>query len=179
MASINGMYNPEAEASKDFAPIPTGEYLVVIDESDMDSDDGGERESLKLVHSIVDGEFKGRKIWHYLKFKNPSQQAVDIANREFASIREATGVTNPTKSEQLHFKPMVVRLEFIKEGTVKTSKAGKAFTYKRDTNEIKSWKKPEGAVTVATGTNAANAGAQNESAPAADSTPPWQRNKAA
>jgi len=173
MANISNMYNPDAEAATDFSPIPTGEYPAVIVDSDMKPTNGNNGQYLELVHEITAGEHKGRKVWANLNLDNPSAAAVEIANRQMASIREATGVANPTDSQQLHYKPMVIRVEFIPAGTVKTSKSGKVHEYKKDTNEIKAWKKGDGAaVSQPTQQPAANQATGS-------TTPPWQRNAAA
>jgi hypothetical protein len=167
MANISNLYNPEAEAQADFSAIPTGEYLAVIVDSDMKPTKKNDGQFLELVHEITAGEFKGRKVWSNLNLDNPSVKAVEIANRQLASIREATGVLNPTDSQQLHYKPMVIRVEFIPAGTTKGT-----YTTDRDTNEIKAWKKAEGAAATA------SAPAQQSAPAAGTSTPPWQRSAA-
>jgi hypothetical protein len=169
MANLNGIYNPDAEAGTDFTPVPTGEYLMVITDSDMKPTNANTGEYLELTHEIIDGPYKARKAWARLNLVNSNAQAVEIANRDLASIRAATGVPNPRDSQELHNKPMLVRVEFIKAGTTKGKK-----TYDRDTNEIRAWKKAEGY--VATNTAPSNAPAANNQA--ASSTPPWA-NKAA
>lgn len=167
MAIITGMYNPEAEASQDFSPIPTGEYQALIVESDMKPTKKNDGQFLELVHEITEGDFKGRKVWANLNLDNPSAKAVEIANRQMASIREATGVANPRDSQDLHNKPMLIRVEFIPAGT--TQKNGYVTT--RDGNEIKAWKKGDGAAVSQPTQPAANQAAGS-------TTPPWQRNAA-
>ena len=157
MANLTGKFNPEAEAAADFSAIPSGEYLAHVVDSDMKPTKKNDGEYLELVHEILDGEFKGRRIWANLNLDNPNAQAVEIANRQMASIREATGVLNPTDSQQLHYKPMVIRVDFTPSGT--TQKNG--YTTNKDTNEIKSWKKAEGVASTAPAATGAK--------------PPWQR----
>lgn len=168
MANISNLYNPEAEAQADFSAIPTGEYPAVIVDSDMKPTKKNDGQYLELVHEITAGDFKGRKVWGNLNLDNPNAQAVEIANRQMASIREATGVMNPTDSQQLHYKPMVIRVEFIPAGT--TQKNGYVTT--KDANEIKAWKKAEGAVV----SQPAQQPAANQAT--GTTTPPWQRNAA-
>ena len=168
MANLNGIYDPTAEAGTDFSPIPTGEYLAVITDSDMKPTNANTGEYLELTHEIIDGPLKGRKVWARLNLVNNNAQAVEIANRDLASIRAATGVANPKDSQELHNKPMVIRVEFIKAGTTKGKK-----TYDRDANEIRAWKKNEGAIPTG-GTAPSSAPASN----AADPTPPWAQKAA-
>jgi hypothetical protein len=152
MANISNLYNPEAEAQADFSAIPTGEYLAVIVDSDMKPTKKNDGQFLELVHEITAGEFKGRKVWANLNLDNPSVKAVE----------------NPTDSQQLHYKPMVIRVEFIPSGTTQNN----GYVTTRDGNEIKAWKKAEGAAATA------SAPAQQNAPAAGTSTPPWQRSVA-
>jgi len=171
MANIATLFNPDAEAQADFSAIPTGEYPAVIVDSDLKPTKANNGQYLELVHEITAGEFKGRKVWANLNLDNPSVKAVEIANRQMASIREATGVLNPTDSQQLHYKPMTIRVEFIPAGTTQ----GNGYVTTRDGNEIKAWKKGDGAAASGTGNGAPTQ--QNKAA--VDETPPWKRNQAA
>lgn len=166
MANLNSAYDPNAEASQDFGAIPAAEYLFQIVDSEVKDADG--KIEIELVHEVMEGQFKGRRVWVYLKTVHPNETTMKIANSNFTAIREATGVLNPTDTQQLHYKPFVSRVEFIPAGTVK-----KNYTYKRDSNEIRSWKKATGA--IATGGSApSSAPASN----AADPTPPWAQKAA-
>ncbi|KAF1045647.1 DUF669 domain-containing protein [Xylophilus sp.] len=169
MANLFGSYDPNAEAQAEFSAIPTGEYLSVIVDSDMKPTKSGDGEFLELTYQVSEGEYKGRKVWARLNLKTPNAQAQEIANRQFASIREATGVANPRDSQELHNKPHIIRVEFIPSGT--SQKNG--YVTNRDANEVKAWKKIEG-VTPIVGA-ASSAPAANQSA----ETPPWKRNQAA
>ncbi|WP_163842489.1 DUF669 domain-containing protein [Pseudoxanthomonas sacheonensis] len=140
MANLTGMYNPEAEAQQDFAPIPAGEYLARIVESDMKPTKNNDGQYLELVYEIMDGEYAKRRLWARLNLENKNDQTVEIANRQMASIREATGVAQPRDSQELHNKPHVVRVDFIPAGT--TQKNG--YVTQKDQNEIRGWKKGDG-----------------------------------
>lgn len=167
MANINGLYNPEAEAQQDFAPLPTGEYLVQIVDSDLKPTKNNAGHYLELTLEVMDGPHKGRKAWDRLNLDNPNAQAVEIANRTFSSIREATGVTNPRDSQELHYKPIVIRVESYAAGSAR--KNGQV--RERDESEIRAYKKAEGA--------AENAPAQTAAATAsAPSSAPWNRRAA-
>lgn len=165
MANISGLYNPEAEAQQDFAPIPSGEYLAQITDSDMKPTKKNDGQYLELEYVVLDGEYKGRKVWARLNLDNQNAQTVEIANRQMAAIREATGVLNPRDSQELHYKPHVIRVELIPAGT--TQKNG--YTTTKDNNEVKGWRSADGA--VAANTQAQTAPRTN--APAAQ--PAWKR----
>lgn len=161
MANIAGLYNPEAEAQQDFSPLPTGEYMAQIVDSDLKPTKNNAGHYLELTLEVMEGPYKGRKHWDRLNLDNPNAQAVEIANRTFSSIREATGVTNPRDSQDLHYKPMVIRIECFAAGTA--GRNGKVRD--RDEADVKAYKKAEGAVP-----------AQISPANAAPTPPaPWKR----
>jgi len=168
MALLTNLYNPDAEASQEIGCIPTGEYLVQIVDSDMKPTKNNDGQYLELTHEVIDGPYKGRKVWARLNLDNPNAQAVEIANRDFAAIRHATGVMNPRDSADLHRKPMVIRVEMIPAGTV--NRRGVASD--RDRNEIRTWKAAEGGAGNAQGASASTTQTSRSSAP-------WQRNRAA
>ena len=160
MANLTGMYNPEAEAQQDFAPIPSGEYPAQIVESDMKPTKNNNGQYLELTYAVIDGEFKGRKVWVRLNLDNPNAQAVEIANRQFASIRDAAGVGQVTQSEQLHYKPHTIRVELIPAGTAQRNGGVTA----KDSNEIRGWKKLDDGIPFEAGSSAPAAAAPRQNA---------------
>ncbi|GGA05895.1 DUF669 domain-containing protein [Dyella caseinilytica] len=177
MANLTGSYDPNAETQTDFSPLPTGEYIAHISDSDMVPFQNSDGEKLALVYTIAEGEFKNRKVWCDLSLKHPNAQTSQIANRQFASIREATGVTNPRDSADLHFKNHIIRVEFIKAGTVQNK--GR-YTVPKDKNEVKAWRKADGAPIAAP--TAQNVGQQQPAANQASGgdaqKPSWARSAA-
>lgn len=105
MVDVRNFYDATDEPLEEFQPLPVGEYLAAIEDSVFKDTKNGQGKYLHLTWVIVSGEFKGRKIFSRLNLKNPNTQAVQIARREFASIREATGILEPTDSQQLHGIP--------------------------------------------------------------------------
>lgn len=167
MANIRNLYNPEAETQTDFAPIPTGEYLAHITESDMKPTKKNDGQYLELEYTVLEGEFKNRKVWARLNLDNPNATTVDIANRQMASIREATGVMNPADSQELHYKPHFIRVELIPSGTAQKS----GYVTTRDSNEVRAWRKAEGV--QATGRSSGSVSGTPAQAPA--QAAPWKR----
>ncbi len=160
MAVLTGAFDPNAQAQQDYSPLPTGEYVAQIVDSDMKPTKSNTGHYLELVYEITEGEHKGRKVWVRLNLDNPNANAVEIANRQFAAIREATGVPNLRTSEELHYRPHVIRVEFFAAG----SKRGNG-TRDRDENEVRAWKVLEGATQ----------GAAPTAAVAPTTAAPWNR----
>jgi hypothetical protein len=110
MASLNGFNAAEVEPSKGFDPLPVGKYLAAIVDSDMKTTSAGTGEYLKLTFEVMDGEFKGRKLFANLNLDNPSDEAVGIARAELSAICRAVGVLAPQDSVELHNVPVVLKV---------------------------------------------------------------------
>ena len=108
----------QIEPMASFDIMPAGKYPMVFTDSEMKDTAAGTGQYLQLTAEIIDGEFKGRKIWVRLNLINPNQTAVDIANREFSSICQAVGKPYVTDSAELHNIPFLgdVKIEPAKNG---------------------------------------------------------------
>jgi hypothetical protein len=150
MADLRGFDANTVEPSAEFDPLPPGKYLAIIVETDLKPTQSGNGNYLELTFEILEGQYKGRKVWARLNLDNPSEQAVKIARSELSAICRAVGVMTPNDSVELHNLPLVI--------TVRCKK-------RKDTgeiaNEVKGYEKKEAA-----------AGQPQQ---AATSTPPWRR----
>jgi hypothetical protein len=150
MANLNNFNANNVDPATDFEPIPAGKYLAVITESETKATKSGNGSYLELTFEVIEGEFKGRKLWARLNLNNPSEQAVRIARSELSAICRAVGVMEPKDSAELHNLPLVVAVKqkADAEGEVR--------------NEIKGYAKRE--------TVSGSKPTQN-----ANATPPWRR----
>lgn len=110
MASIGGDYNPEAEPSSGYTPLPAGDYQMEIVESEYGATAKGTGMILKCKAQIVGGEYDGRPFYLNYNLQNDNDTAQEIGQRDFAGLRRATGVLAPDDSEELHFKTFGVTL---------------------------------------------------------------------
>lgn len=101
----------QVEPSTSFEPVPAGKYIAVISASEMKATKTGNGSFLELTFEIVDGEFKGRKLWARLNLDNPNATAVKIARAELSAICRAAGVMEPRDSTELHNLPLVVTVK--------------------------------------------------------------------
>jgi len=150
MANLNGFDASQVEPTS-FDPLPAGKYLAVITESEMRPTKKGAGQFLNLTFEVIEGEYKGRKVWARLNLKNPNPQAEQIARGQLSAICRAVGVMAPKDSVELHNLPLVV--------TVKVKKRDDTGDLQ---NEVSGYAKKE---------SAAAAPPQQ----AASSTPPWKR----
>ena len=151
MADLNGFNAGEVEPNTPFEPLPAGKYVACITSSEMKTTKSGDGRYLELEFEILEGDYKGRKVWARLNLENPNALAVKIARGELSAICRAVGVMTPKDSVELHNLPMTI-----------TVKVKKRSDNEDLTNEIKGYAKKDAAT-----------GAQPQQA--ASDRAPWKR----
>lgn len=101
----------EPMAPRSFAPLPNGEYEMIITKSDVKPTKAGTGQYLELEMQVVSGEHSGRRHWERLNVSNPNKQAEDIAKAALASLCMAVGVTDIADTADLHDIPFVAAVE--------------------------------------------------------------------
>jgi len=150
MANLQGFDARNVDPSTDFEAIPAGKYLAVVTDSTMRPTKSGNGSFLELTFEIVEGEYKGRKLWSRLNLDNPNAVAVKIAQGELSALCRAVGVLTPHDSVELHGIPITI-----------TVKCRNRTDTDEIVNEVKGYAKKEAAV------------AQPQQA--TTNTPPWRR----
>ncbi len=110
MADLRGFNAHTVEPNESFDPIPAGEYLCVIVNSEDKATKSGNGSYLELEFEVIDGPFKGRKVWDRLNLDNPNELAVKIARATLSAICRAIGVMEPKDSCELHDYPLLVKV---------------------------------------------------------------------
>ncbi len=98
------------DPKKALDPIPAGEYVAVITESEEKPNSKGTGSYHQFTLEVVEGDYKGRKLWERLNLKNPSDEAVGIARATLSAMCRAAGVMKPNDSTDLHNLPMKVKV---------------------------------------------------------------------
>ena len=163
MAELNFDSN-DVEPTGNFESLPLGEFLVVISASEMKPTKNGEGQYLQLTYDLIDGEYKGRKVFDRLNLVNKNEQAQEIAQRSLSAICRCVGVLHPKNSEELHDKPMIIKLGIRPaSGEYQASNVVKGYsrTDGKDLKEVTEGDKP------VTGAKAPAAGAAKKK--------PWQK----
>ena len=154
-------YNFDAstiEASTSYDPIPAGWYTAIISNSEMKATRDGYGEYLSLTLQVIEGQYENRLVFARLNLKNANDKAVDIARKDLAAICRAVGVMSPQSSEELHDKPLMIK--------VKVRPASGEY---EASNDIGGYKAVEGAnLTPAPKT-------QTPVTPSAPAKKPWQK----
>ena len=108
---LNGFNANEVEPSAPREPLPAGWYKAVITESLEKPTKAQTGSYLQMTIEVIEGDHAGRKTIERLNLNNPNQQAVEIAQRTLSSICRAVGVMTPRTSQDLHDKPLMVKLK--------------------------------------------------------------------
>jgi len=92
--------------SQGFTLLPIGDYPVVISESsDSIKNSKGTGEYIKLTYVVLEGEYKGRKIWENLSLVHENPITVKIARQSLSAICRCVGVMHPQDTAELHNIP--------------------------------------------------------------------------
>ncbi len=147
----------QVDPSSGFDTLPPGKYLVEITDSEMKPTKAGNGEMLQLELTVIEGEFKNRKIWDRLCLRHPNADTVKIANANLSAICHAVDVLRPGDSVELHHIPLVVSVKCKTDDST-----GEIY------NEVKSYAKHESQFRQA-------AYSSVTSAPSNNNIPPWKR----
>ena len=99
------------EPTTPYELLPAGKYSAQIVESEMRVTRNGLGQFLWLMLDILDGPFKGRKIFDQLNLVNPNPTTVEIAQRTLSAICHATGKMHVSDSEELHLIAMTIQVK--------------------------------------------------------------------
>jgi hypothetical protein len=110
MANLGVVFDPKSVPADEYDALPVGEYHAQIVESEMKSTKDGSGQMLKLTMDILSGPCEGRKIFDNLNLHNANEMTQRIAQQTLAKICNAVGVAALQDSEELHFKPMMVKV---------------------------------------------------------------------
>jgi hypothetical protein len=117
----------------------------------------GNGEGLKLTFEVIDGQFKGRKVYENLNIRHTSEDTQRIAQSQLSALCHAVNVIKLMDTAALHFKP--VRINVTVREAVGQYKAS---------NNIKGYEAVGGGISAP----AAAPTAPQAPAPVAD-TPAW------
>lgn len=112
MAKLDNAFDSDQhdDMNDSFEPMPKGIYLCQITDSDWVTTKDGTGKFVKLEFTVLDGEFKGRKVWTNLNLKNRNPVAVEIAQKEFATICRCCKKPKVQDTAVLHGIPLYVKI---------------------------------------------------------------------
>ena len=109
MAQLN--FSAEGiDIRSNYEAIPAGDYESMVTASEMKSTKDGTGQYLELTVEIQSGQFQGRRLFDRLNLSNRNAKAVEIAQKQLAQLCHATGVLQVQDSQQLHNRPIVMKV---------------------------------------------------------------------
>lgn len=130
MSMLPEVFNAkDSEKMGGFEPIPADWYIAEVVKSEMKDTAAKTGKYLTCQLKVLEGEYEGRYLFNLLNLVNPNDVAVQIAQKELASMCEACGLDEIEDSTELHGIAMAVRV------TIKAASAN--YPAK---NEIKAYK---------------------------------------
>jgi hypothetical protein len=114
MVQMNKQFDArQVDPSDNFEAIESGWYTAQLQTSESLKTNAGDGSYLKLMFKILQGKYKGRMVFTNLNLDNPNPVAVEIAERNLSAICHATGVFLLENTEQLHGKPLEIKVKYI------------------------------------------------------------------
>lgn len=147
--------------------LPAGVYVAQITSSEVKTSKSG-GQYLKLEWMILDSQFKGRKVFENINFKNASEKAQAIGQASLSSLCRALGQMQITDSSQLHNKPCKIKLVVEKSEQYGVQNNVKAYE-PVSANVQPGYATPQGSPTQSAAPWGGNGAAQAPAAPE-----PWQ-----
>lgn len=110
------------EPRKEMGAVPAGKYLCVVEDTGRKNTKNDSAQYLQISWSIIEGEFKGRKIFDRLNLWAASggqwirrtDEAGTIAGQSMSELLAALGIANIRNHEELRGKKAVVKVKVRK-----------------------------------------------------------------
>ena len=124
----------EHEKMREFDALPPDWYLAGINDAQLKQARSGKGTYLAVTFEILDGEYRGRKLWANMNIRHDSETAQRIGQQELATLSVAVGIHRLEDSAELNGKTLYIRV------TAKPNKDSGEIE-----NEVKGYKPSDGA----------------------------------
>jgi hypothetical protein len=170
MADLGNVFDPNEvpEDDRNFEPLPAGEYVCQVIESDLEELKSGKGDALKLTIEVIEGPHANRRLWDRLNIRHDNATAQSIAQRALADLCQAVGVGAIRDSEELHYKSFVARI------AIETDKSGQY----EPRNTVKRYKARAGKPPAAKAAQPQRSAAAQRAAASSTGARPWSRSSA-
>lgn len=93
-------------------PIPPGDYIVGIVESSVGATSRGDGVICKMTAEVMEGDYKGRKVFLNFNLRNPNKKAEEIGQGQLSALCRACGMLGlVADSSELHGIPFKARVK--------------------------------------------------------------------
>ena len=107
----------EPSKGSDFELLPPNWYNVELSDAKVKNTKAPGGKYLEVTLTVLDGEYKSRRLWARFNLKNANHQAEEIGARELAGLGIACGLTVISDSAELNGRAVVAKVKIkAKEG---------------------------------------------------------------
>ena len=101
-----GNFDPTTVDPNQVPPFPDGNYCLQAIESEIKPTSKGTGTMLNLILEVIEGEYKGRRVYEGINIQNNSAAAQQIGQKQLSALCHACGhLKAVTDSNELHYKP--------------------------------------------------------------------------
>jgi len=147
--------------------IPAGWYNAQMTASAMKPTADGTGAYLQAEFTVLSGDYAGRKLFDRFNLQNKNPVAVEIGYKTLSAICHAVGVLQVQDSQQLHGRPLQLKVSLRAAGPGSDGKHYEA------SNEVKGYKGMDGAGVPMAGAPAGGAPSWAPQAPAQQAAPQY------
>lgn len=79
--------------AQEFSLLPPGIYRAMVNATALKSNKNSDGSHVAVEFGVVEGPFKGRKLWHNFNVSNPNETAQNIGRSQMKRFLAAIGVT--------------------------------------------------------------------------------------
>lgn len=115
-----GNFDPTTVDPNQVAPFPDNNYCLQVIESEVKATKNGNGTMLNLTLEVIDGEYKGRRVYERINIQNASAAAQQIGQKQLSGLCHACGhLKAVTDSNELHYKPFWATIGIEKDDSGK------------------------------------------------------------
>ena len=96
-------------------PVQPGTYEAVITESETRPCRNGQGLGINLTFEILSESAKGRKVWNWINYMHPKQEAQRIGQEELARLCKALGIARLGDTVEMHNIPLMITVALDKD----------------------------------------------------------------
>ena len=113
---VNFNYNvSEITPTGSYDPLPSNWYVAQVTSAEAKTPKSGRGEMLCVTFEIIDGEFRGRKVWGNYCHVHPTPKAQEIARQHISAISHAVGIPNCDNSDHWYQLPLKIKVKLKRD----------------------------------------------------------------
>lgn len=108
MAELN--FDPSTVQAEAADKVPTGEYLLEIQNTEVKPNSSGTGQVLKVDLQVAEGPQKGSWVNQYINYQHETPKIMRLGQVELAQLCRACGIEKLKFTEELHEKQIIARV---------------------------------------------------------------------